>query len=289
MIGFTLLIVEYRYFKRQAEKISALQTEYKNYVLVVRRLLRGSNFIKEQEHQELVQADEKKNNEESDSYLLVNRNVDYVKESSIAFFKRHRMENLLHRVAATEWIEYTEQALAENEQAKTPSKKLSRRAKNKNRGFRRHFAMRAKKPVTTMTLTQNSSKIFSWPIDPSQWWPSSLYGPRKNPSGWRFHHGLDMAAIKGTPVKAAAPGDITEAGWDAHGRGKMILITHGNQYQTRYAHLDKILVEVGSHVERGTVIGRVGATGSVRGFNGSHLHFEVLTAGHTVNPLHVLG
>ena len=123
--------------------------------------------------------------------------------------------------------------------------KLGRARKN-NRGIRRRFAMRAKKPVSPMTLTNNSSKIFSWPIDPSRFWPSSLYGPRKNPSGWRFHHGLDMAAIKGTPVKAAAPGEITEAGWDAHGRGKMILVTHGNQYQTRYAHLDKILVSVGS-------------------------------------------
>ena len=288
MIGFGLLIVEYRYFKSQAEKISVLQSEYKNYVLVVRRLLRGSNFIKGQEP---TPTDEKKNNDESGATLIVNRSVDYVKESSIAFFKRHRMENLLRRVAATEWIEYTEQALAEHEQAKQPTTRLAQsgRARKNNRGIRRRFAMRAQKPITPTTLTNNSSKIFSWPIDPSQWWPSSLYGPRKNPSGWRFHHGLDMAAVRGTPVKAAAPGEVAEAGWDAHGRGKMILVAHGNQYLTRYAHLDKILVCVGQHVERGTVIGRVGATGNVRGFNGSHLHFEVLTAGHTVNPLHVLG
>jgi murein DD-endopeptidase MepM/ murein hydrolase activator NlpD len=55
--------------------------------------------------------------------------------------------------------------------------------------------------------------------------------------------------------------------------------------------LDKILVNVGQQVERGTVIGRVGATGNVRsmGFDGSHLHFEVLISGHTINPLHCLG
>ena len=292
MIVFGLLIVEYRYFKRQAEKISALQIEYKNYVLAVRRLLRGSNFVKEQTSQELTSADEKKNSDETGNPLIVNRNPDHVKESSIAFFKRRRMENILSRIAATEWLDYTEQALAEREQAKQPTKKIARahRARRNSRAMRRRFAMRAKKPITPMTLTHNSSKIFSWPIDPSRFWLSSLFGPRKNPSGWRTHQGIDMAAIKGTPVKAAAPGEITEAGWDEHGRGKMILVAHGNQYQTRYAHLDKILVSAGQHVERGTIIGRVGATGNVRGrHSGSHLHFEVLTARHTVNPLHFLG
>ncbi len=286
MFGF--LIVEYRYFKHQAEKISALQTEYKNYVLAVRKLLRGSSFVKDQAGQELASPDEKKN-DEANSLLIVNRSPDYVKESSIAFFKRHRMEHLLSRVAATEWLEYTEQALAE--QANQPIKKRvkAQHAKNK-RGIRRRFAMRAKKSASARMLTNKSSKIFSWPIEPSKFWLSSLYGPRKNPSGWKFHHGLDMGAFKGTPVKAVAPGEITEARHDSHGYGKMIVVTHGNQYQTRYAHLDKILVSVGQHVERGTVIGRVGATGYVRGHHdGSHLHFEVLTANHTVNPLHFLG
>ena len=290
MIGFGFLIVEYRFFKKQAEKISVLQTEYKNYVLAVRRLLRGSSFVKEQERQELT--DEKKNSDEPSNKLIVNRNADYAKESSIAFFRRHRMENLFHRIAATEWLDYTEQALAE-QQSKHSSKKTSKvKQKRKNkRGMHRRFAMRANKPVSHRMLTENSSKIFSWPIEPSRFWLSSLYGPRKNPSGWKFHHGLDMAAIKGTPVKAVGPGEVVEVRYDLHGYGKMIMVAHGNQYQTRYAHLDKILVPVGQHVERGTVIGSVGATGNVRkmGYDGSHLHFEVLTAGRTVNPLYLLG
>ena len=133
MIGFGFLIVEYRYFKSQAEKISGLQTEYKNYALAVRRLLRGSILVKEQEQQELTSADEKKNSDELSSLLIVNRNVDYVKESSIAFFKRHRMENLLSRIAATEWIEYTEHALAEHEHAKRPRKKLVKARQSKKK------------------------------------------------------------------------------------------------------------------------------------------------------------
>lgn len=268
-----------------------MQAEYKNYVLAVRRLLRGSSLIKDQTHQEIPTHDEKKNSEESNSLLIVNRNVDYVKESSIAFFKRHRMENVLSRIAATEWLEYTEQALAEQEKQATKTVAYARRAKKSHRGIRRHFAMRAKKPVSPEMLTNSSSKIFSWPIDPSKFWLSSLFGPRKNPRGWKFHQGLDMAAIKGTPVKVVAPGKIAEVHYDSHGYGKMILVNHGNQYKTRYAHLDKILVSVDQQVERGTVIGRVGATGNVRrmGYDGSHLHFEVLSNGRIVNPLHYLG
>lgn len=286
------MIAEYRFFKNQAEKVSALQAEYKNYVLAVRKLLRGSSLVKDQEQQELTLADEKKNSEEASSLLIVNRNTDYVKESSIAFFKRHRMENLLSRVAATEWIDYTEQALAAHEAVKQPTKKIAKycRARKNNRGIRRRFAMRATKPASAAMFADKSSKIFSWPIDPSRFWLSSLFGPRKNPRGWKFHQGIDMAAIKGTPVKAVAPGEVIEAKFDA-GYGKMIMLEHGNHYQTRYAHLDRILVSVGQCVERGTVIGRVGATGNVRsmGYDGSHLHFEVQSAGRKVNPLYLLG
>ena len=289
--GVGFLIAEYRFFKHQAEKVSSLQAEYKNYVLAVRKLLRGSTLVKDTEQSTVPFSDEKKNNEEANSLLIVNRNPDHVKESSIAFFKRHHMENLLSKVAATEWIEYTEQALAEQEAAKHPAKKqIKSRQIKRNRGIRRRFAMRSKRTASAVMLADKSSKIFSWPIDPSKFWLSSLFGPRKNPRGWKFHQGIDMAAIKGTPVKAVASGEVIEARFDA-GYGKMILLAHGNHYQTRYAHLDKIFVSVGQTVERGTVIGRVGATGNVRsmGYDGSHLHFEVQSAERRVNPLYLLG
>ena len=285
------MIAEYRFFRSQAEKVSVLQAEYKNYVLSVRKLLRGSSLVKDPEQSAATAAVEKKNGEESGALLIVNRNPDYVKESSLAFFKRQRMEHLFRKIATTEWIEYTEQALAAQEVAKKPAHKLakSRRARN-SRGLRRRFAMHAKKPVSANMFADKSSKIFSWPIDPSRFWLSSMFGPRKNPRGWKFHQGIDMAAIRGTPVKSVAPGEVMEARVDP-GYGKTILLSHGNQYQTRYAHLDKILVSVGQYVERGTVIGRVGATGNVRsmGFDGSHLHFEVHSGGRRVNPLYLLG
>ncbi len=134
--------------------------------------------------------------------------------------------------------------------------------------------------------------LFSWPIDPSLFWVSSQYGPRKKPSGRSgFHKGVDLAAMKGTPVRAAGEGTVVEAGYSL-GYGNYITIGHEGAFKTRYAHLDKILVQVGQSVTVGDHIGRVGATGFVRkskwGGSGSHLHFEVYMNGKAVNPFYFL-
>ena len=81
---------------------------------------------------------------------------------------------------------------------------------------------------------------FSWPVEPRDFWVSSLYGPRRNPNGRiAFHAGVDMAAQKGTIVHAAGEGVVTEACY-ATGYGNYIMITHTGTFKTRYAHLDKI-------------------------------------------------
>lgn len=131
---------------------------------------------------------------------------------------------------------------------------------------------------------------FAWPIDAGKFWLSSYFGPRKKPNGQAsFHKGIDMAALKGTRVKAAASGIIVEACEDK-GYGKTIVIEHDSTYKTRYAHLDKMHVNLGQHVAQGLWIGDVGATGNVRatGKDASHLHFEVYVDGDRVNPLHFL-
>ncbi len=134
--------------------------------------------------------------------------------------------------------------------------------------------------------------IFSWPVEPRDFWVSSLYGPRRNPNGRiAFHAGVDMAAQRGTIVHAAREGVVTEACY-APGYGNYIMITHAGMFKTRYAHLDKIFVSVGQKVVVGDHIGRVGATGFVRkskrGGSGSHLHFEIYKKGKAVNPLFFL-
>lgn len=101
---------------------------------------------------------------------------------------------------------------------------------------------------------------------------SSKPGMRRHPilKKRKFHAGWDYAAPKGTPVKAAAKGKVNFAG-NAGAYGKLIKITHGEGYETRYAHLSKILVKVGQEVSAGQHIGNVGSTGRS---TGPHLHFE---------------
>lgn len=134
--------------------------------------------------------------------------------------------------------------------------------------------------------------LFIWPLKLTEFWISSFFGPRKNPDGkWGFHYGLDLAACKGTMVYAAGEGIVTESTY-MPGYGNVIVITHNEEYKTRYAHLDKRLVRKGQQVLCGDPIGKVGATGTVRkttkNGSGSHLHFEVCKQDKRVNPLYFL-
>jgi biotin carboxyl carrier protein len=283
-----LLVNEYRYFRHQAERIAELQSEYRNYVIAVRRLLRGSSIVKEESGTD-GGSDEKKKDEDAE-WLVVNRSTDHLKRSAAVFYARHHMTQVFKSIPADAWLEYTDLVLAQESRTKPTQRSSSRRRKKPVR-IRRRSVRRINNGSGLPFMLTNTTKMFSWPIDPARFWLSSLYGPRKNPSGWKFHHGLDMAAMRGTPVKAVAPGQVVEVRYDMRGYGKMVMVEHSSQHKTRYAHLDKVLVSVGQQVERGTVLGRVGATGNVRsmGFDGSHLHFEVLVSGRTANPLHFLG
>ncbi len=92
---------------------------------------------------------------------------------------------------------------------------------------------------------------------------------------------VDIANSCGTQVVAAAEGVVTEdvnydqGAWNA-GYGNYLMIEHPNGTKTRYAHLEKIKVSVGTVVGRGEAIGTIGNTGKVHGVTGCHLHFEVI-------------
>ncbi len=132
--------------------------------------------------------------------------------------------------------------------------------------------------------------LFQWPLDQNMFWLSSKFGPRKKKNGsWGFHYGIDMAAMKGTPVKAAADG-IVEESQEVSGYGNTIVINHQNGYKTRYAHLESRSVAVRKHVTAGEVIATVGDTGFTikSGKYATHLHFEVYEKGKHVNPLYYL-
>ncbi len=97
-----------------------------------------------------------------------------------------------------------------------------------------------------------------------------------------FHGGIDLACPHGTPIKAAAAGEVTYSGyWGAYGR--MVMIRHGSDTTTLYGHCSKSsrLVPVGARVKQGQIIARVGSTGYS---TGPHLHFEVRKNGVRINP-----
>jgi murein DD-endopeptidase MepM/ murein hydrolase activator NlpD len=118
-------------------------------------------------------------------------------------------------------------------------------------------------------------------------WPvlgkiSSGFGNRRSYSGnLKFHAGLDIYAQSGSPVYAAETGQVIKAEYDG-GYGYCILIYHGGNFATFYAHLSGFAISNGQYVQKGQVIGYVGTTGFT---TGPHLHFEVRIKGAPNNPL----
>jgi len=102
---------------------------------------------------------------------------------------------------------------------------------------------------------------------------------------WPGHLAIDIAAYTGDPVFAADSGVVVYAGPVGGGYGNMVMIDHGNGYQTLYAHLSGWNVRCGASVSQGQVIGQAGSTGRS---TGPHLHFEVRYLGGFVNPWYVL-
>jgi murein DD-endopeptidase MepM/ murein hydrolase activator NlpD len=101
-----------------------------------------------------------------------------------------------------------------------------------------------------------------------------------------FHDGVDIAAKRGTPVRASADGYVAYVGrnpWDAGSRAYIVIIAHAGGYETVYGHLQpKRMARAGTRVERGDVIGRVGNTGRS---SGPHVHWEVRRGSRSLDPL----
>ena len=115
-----------------------------------------------------------------------------------------------------------------------------------------------------------------------------VYGTVTSRYGYRsrgYHTGIDIATSSGTAIVAADGGTVSSAGWSG-GYGYLVVINHGNGYQTYYAHCSKLLVSKGQKVSKGQTIARVGSTGNS---TGPHLHFEVRKNGSIVNPASYIG
>jgi len=133
-------------------------------------------------------------------------------------------------------------------------------------------------PLPSVGLRGNG--WFLWPTD------------GRRISGWVFHDpsnpphaGIDIGLRTGDPIYAADNGVVAYAGWNDWGYGYLIVLDHGNGFQTYYAHLSAIWVVCGQSVYQGAAIGAGGSTGWS---TGPHLHFEIRYNGIPQDPLYYL-
>jgi hypothetical protein len=115
-------------------------------------------------------------------------------------------------------------------------------------------------------------------------WPSANHYVSGN-DYWSGHLAIDIAAGVGETVWAADTGVTVFAGWSTTGYGNMVMLDHGNGWQTLYAHLNAVRVSCGQSVGQGDSVGSAGTTGNS---TGPHLHFETRFEGGFVNPWYVL-
>ncbi|MCP5098478.1 MAG: M23 family metallopeptidase [Chloroflexi bacterium] len=103
---------------------------------------------------------------------------------------------------------------------------------------------------------------------------------------WYGHPAVDIALSVGSAVYASDTGTVTYAGWNTWGYGNLIVVNHGNGFETLYGHLSSINVVPGQIVYQGNVIGGSGNTGNS---SGPHIHFEIRVNGNQDNPCWYLG
>jgi len=145
---------------------------------------------------------------------------------------------------------------------------------------------------TNPTKTYASSSGLIWPEHGPlmQGFGASPYGfePGITYHGVRyahFHTGIDIGAPNGSPIRAAAAGQVIYVGFSAWGYGNHIVVAHNPTLATLYAHLSRVAVSQGAVVQQGQIIGYEGSTGNS---TGPHLHFEVRINGDFVSPLSYL-
>lgn len=133
-----------------------------------------------------------------------------------------------------------------------------------------------KKKSIAKGKTATAKRKLMWPVKGGVL--TSRFGTRNG----KNHHGIDIGARRGTPIRAASEGKVAFSGWGPTGYGLMIIIKHPGNLTTVYAHNSRNLVKKGSKVKRGQMIAHIGKTGRA---TGPHVHFEVRNDAHAKNPL----
>ncbi len=142
--------------------------------------------------------------------------------------------------------------------------------------------------IDNLLIAKESAEIYETRLNQTpDVWPvpggiSSGYGYRRHPvhGVFLFHTGVDIGARHGYPIMAAAEGRVVQTGW-LGGYGNVVRIYHRDGISTLYAHCSEVLVNVGDYVTKGSIIARVGRSGTA---TGPHLHYEVHVHDRTVDP-----
>jgi murein DD-endopeptidase MepM/ murein hydrolase activator NlpD len=132
-------------------------------------------------------------------------------------------------------------------------------------------------------MEEHSARLLQTPsIAPTRGWMTSGFGYRTSPfTGNReFHRGIDIAGRAGTPVVATADGVVQFAG-SRRAFGKSVTLRHGFGVETKYGHLEELLVREGDKIKRGQKIGLMGSTGRS---TGPHVHYQLEVNRKPVNP-----
>jgi len=295
IIMCTLLCMQYFSFVTEVKKMNLVKQEYYNSLDMLKKIIQEKNCDISTDDLDVIEdkVQEIKNDEFQSDVEIVS--VDTIPVDTIVDIPadiRDEEDVLDEQDEDTQKFQFVSDAdekqlkdLRKQARQVLLSRKKTKQKSNKSLGVKQIAQLKKKNSQDVI-----SDYKFHWPLELHHFWLSSLFGARKKANGKPgFHYGIDLAAMKGTPIKAAASGTVIQAQY-VPGYGNNILIQHNKYYRTRYAHLNRMNIAVGQKVLQGKKIGEVGDSGSVRksGRDASHLHFEIYHNGSHVNPLRYL-
>ncbi len=273
-IFLVMVVVEYYFFKQQATELVIIQEQYRTALTMLRKSLDacGGPDEESRDDEDAVQQ-----------FSAVNRDPIHLKNAALSYLRKQQPNDVA--MISAWYSQHNQYALeAEKQIISGKCSVLDKTQPRKKKKRRSHLWAPSRQARIKI------DRKFSWPLERTRFWISSLFGNRHRSDGSiGFHTGIDLAALRGTPVYAVGSGKIIEAGYDA-GYGNTVVIRHSARYKTRYAHMNRLLTRNGQIVGAGQKIGTVGATGNVRAAKNdpSHLHFEIFVDGKQINPLSCL-
>ena len=251
--------------------------------LMIAELLREENELEEAKRK--LEADKTQIKKQTEEIKKRRAEYDDTIKKTDTLLKNVQQEEKQALAAAKE-LENAQKAVGSKINSLMKQKKTAQAKKTSTAKPKTSATASAKTTPSKTTVTTGNTKALSalsWPINGTV---TMQYGSRVHPvfKTKIFNSGIDIKASSGSPVKAAGAGEVLYQGW-LRGFGQVVIIDHGGDLSTVYAHLGGASVREGSNVKAGTVIGRVGNTGTDSEYG---LHFEVRKDGKAVNPMNYL-